>query len=155
MIDLLEASSRAAVLLSKLIIRQQVIAAPGPGTVSSNPWPTVLINRRGSVDHPGRGHRCKVCSCFIWGNKQVSQEWHNSPSLSLLLLLLHLLPPPIFVSLRKNVSLWVPLRFYLHDRNFTDVQGSSVSWLNSIKSNQHNLSQFTSAESSPNTVVCQ
>lgn len=88
--DLPEASSRAAVLFSKIIVGEQVITAASPGAVVVTRRSAVVMNRWQSVVHPGGAQQQRVCSRFIWrSNQALCGMTVSPPSLCL--------PPPLFL----------------------------------------------------------
>lgn len=70
--DLPKASSGATRFLSKIIVHEQVITAPGSGAVAVTCSPAGMMNCKRSVVHPGGDRRQRLCSRFMWKTNQVS-----------------------------------------------------------------------------------
>lgn len=122
--DLPEASSRATVLLSKVIRHQQVIAAPSPGAVCVMPqddasaaavarWQSLLVHRGGDLGW-------RISSRSLWASDHVcAMTLSLSPSLT------RSLTHSLSLSAWERMHSEVPQYLYLLDTlNFTDVEGS-------------------------------
>lgn len=111
--DLPEASSRATVLLSKIIVGEQVITAASPGAVAVTRRSAVVMNRWQSVVHPGGAQQQRVWSQFIWRSNQA--QWGmtvSPPSLWL--------PPPLFLCvLEKECVLLGPTTLFIYKTHWT------------------------------------
>lgn len=69
--DLPKASSGATRFLSKIIVHEQVITAPGSGAVAVTCSPAGTMNCKRSVVHPGGDRQQRLCSRFMWKTNQV------------------------------------------------------------------------------------
>lgn len=70
--DLPKASSGATRFLSKIIVHEQVITAPGSGAVAVTCSPAGMMNCKWSVVHPGGDRQQRLHSRFMWKTNQVS-----------------------------------------------------------------------------------